>query len=213
MPDPSAFGPASAGQPDPAADGALEPGRFGAPDPSGFGTPEPKDNGLPTRTVTGLPVSDGDPRVTAAELTDQGLPVRVRQASLAPQLRNSSPPRPPSFIPSGLRPVASPSGLSPSAASPTGDSSEDIDSDGTGGAGTPPPRGIDVFAAANRPADPAVSPEAARNTVSALQRGWQLGRAEAAEATSPGQSAGESAGDSDNAGPDQDFDSDGRRTD
>ena len=85
MPDPSAFGLASAGQPDPAADGALEPGRFGAPDPSGLGTPEPNDNGLPTRTVTGLPVSDGDPRVTAAELTDQGLPVRVRQASLAPQ--------------------------------------------------------------------------------------------------------------------------------
>ena len=63
-----------------------------------------------------------DPRVTTTELTDLGLPVRVRQASLAPQLRNRS-----GFAASG-----------------------------------------------NGPSGP--SPEAARSTVSALQRGWERGR-------------------------------------
>jgi hypothetical protein len=33
-----------------------------------------------------------DPRVTTTELTAMGLPVRVRQASLAPQLRKDGPP-------------------------------------------------------------------------------------------------------------------------
>jgi signal transduction histidine kinase len=65
-------------------------------------------------------------RVTAADLTELGLPVRVRQASLAPQLRTS---------------------------------------------------GAAVGAAAgNGPSAP--SPEAARSTVSALQRGWERGRDE-----------------------------------
>ena len=63
-----------------------------------------------------------DPRVTTTELTDLRLPVRVRQASLAPQLRNRS-----GFAASG-----------------------------------------------NGPSGP--SPEAARSTVSALQRGWERGR-------------------------------------
>ena len=63
-----------------------------------------------------------DPRVTTTELTDLGLPVRVRQASLAPQLRNR------------------------------------------GGFAAP----------GNGPSGP--SPEAARSTVSALQRGWERGR-------------------------------------
>jgi signal transduction histidine kinase len=64
-----------------------------------------------------------DVRVTTTELEELGLPVRVRQANLAPQLRDSQP-----------------------------------------------------APAAHEPAD---SPEAARSTMSALQRGWQLGRAEA----------------------------------
>jgi hypothetical protein len=64
------------------------------------------------------------PRVTTTELTEMGLPVRVRQASLAPQLRDGS----------------------KAAAEPTEST-----------AGVP-------------------SPEAARSTMTALQRGWERGR-------------------------------------
>jgi signal transduction histidine kinase len=76
---------------------------------------------------------DDDERSTAAEFGALGLPVRVRQASLAPQLRESAPA---SMPPASMPPA-------------------------------PPTEAVS-------------SPEAARNTVSALQRGWQLGRAEAA---------------------------------
>jgi signal transduction histidine kinase len=68
-----------------------------------------------------------DARVTTEELAELGLPTRVRQASLAPQLRDSSPAR--------------------TVAAETSETTS--------------------------------SPEAARSTVSALQRGWLLGRAEA----------------------------------
>jgi signal transduction histidine kinase len=81
------------------------------------------------------PAGDDDERITTADLEAMGLPVRVRQASLAPQLRESGPATPPA---------------------------------------TPPV-----------PTEAASSPEAARNTVSALQRGWQLGRAEAAAQPAP----------------------------
>jgi signal transduction histidine kinase len=67
-----------------------------------------------------------DPRVSTTELTKMGLPVRVRQASLAPQLRDSS-----------------------------------------------------TLAAADasaKTAPEAPSPEAARSTMTALQRGWERGR-------------------------------------
>ncbi|HEY2642014.1 MAG TPA: nitrate- and nitrite sensing domain-containing protein [Streptosporangiaceae bacterium] len=229
--------PTWAGMPDPVTNGASELGEvvtteqaasavsessaFGAPEPASpdqpeyaDGTPEPRrywtseptDNGMPTRTVTGSPVSGADPRITTAELTDQGLPVRVRQASLAPQLRNSGTSRPASFGPSGLRSVASPSGLSPTGGLPSRASLSDGSSDD--GAASPPPRGIDVFAAASRPGDAAISPEEARDTVSALQRGWILGRAAAAE-TSPAPADGES----DTADPDQDLDENDGRTD
>ncbi len=65
-----------------------------------------------------------DPQVVTAGLTEMGLPVRVRQASLAPQLRDGG----------------------PAAAGPAGKA-----------AGAP-------------------SPEAARSTMTALQRGWERGR-------------------------------------
>jgi signal transduction histidine kinase len=86
-----------------------------------------------TRTPeTGTPGTrtpdEQDRRVSASELAELGLPVRVRQASLAPQLRQTGPAMTPA---------------------PTAD------------------------------ADAASSPEAVRNTMSALQRGWRLGRAEA----------------------------------
>jgi hypothetical protein len=74
--------------------------------------------------------------VSAAELAELGLPVRIRQASLAPQLRDPG---------SGSRATIG-------SADTAGD--------------TPAPT-------------PETSPEAARDTMSALQRGWQLGRAEA----------------------------------
>ncbi len=89
------------------------------------------------------------PAPTVAELTELGLPIRVRQASLAPQLRDT----------------------------PPGSAAE---SAAVGGGFTLPRRGAPAAdSAATRPAEPGpASPEAARNVVSALQRGWQLGRAE-----------------------------------
>ena len=222
MPDPSAFEAASPGRPGP-ANGARSPRGFDTQKRSTFGTPDPSDGEGPERTVLGSPLSDGDARVTTAEVTDVGLPVRVRQASLAPQLRDSGPPRPASFGPAGLRAVGSPSGADPPAVTTPGTGSSGISPEGTGTAGpehtaTPPPRGIDVFAAANRPTDPAVSPEEARNTVSALQRGWQLGRSEAAAMEpAPLKPAVPPAGDSDVAAEpadrDQISDGDEGRTD
>ncbi len=218
MPEPSAFDAAGPSRPGPMADGTRGPGGVGTPEPGGFGTPEPTDGGVPERMVLGSPVSDHDPRVTAAEVTDVGLPVRVRQASLAPQLRNAGQARPASFGPAGLRAVGNPSGVDPSAGSTTGTGSADSSAEGTGTsgpdqAGSAPPRGIDVFAAANRPTDPAVSPEAARNTVSALQRGWQLGRSEAAAMKPPLPSTGDSDTAAEPADPDLISDGDERRTD
>jgi signal transduction histidine kinase len=84
--------------------------------------------GPPSPTGAQPPGDDTDARISTAEVSDLGLPVRVRQASLAPQLRDSRP----SMIPA-----------------PT------ADSETTG------------------------SPESARSTMSALQRGWRLGRADA----------------------------------
>ena len=79
-------------------------------------------------------------QISAEELAELGLPVRVRQASLAPQLRQSGPAQAPP------QPQPQPQPLPPApAARDTGET----------------------------------SPEAARSTMSALQRGWQLGRAEA----------------------------------
>lgn len=102
------------------------------------------------------PVGDGDDDdqgPTVAEVAEFGLPVRVRQASLAPQLRDTPPPAESGFVSGGF----SLPGRRPSADEPAVGWSDDV-----------------------RRADPAVpptSPEAARDMVSALQRGWQLGRA------------------------------------
>jgi len=95
---------------------------------------------------------DADPRVTTGELAELGLPVRVRQASMAPQLRDSQPAAPPLARRPGNGSVAARSFAAQSSLGPPS------------------------------AAAPAASPEAARNTMSALQRGWQLGRAEAGEA-------------------------------
>ena len=111
------------------------------------------------------PGAGSDARISSSDLASSGLPIRVRQASLAPQLRDSKPAQPAAGSQGfGTGPFAAPgehraagSGSEQPGPSPTG-------------------------------AVPA-SPEAARNTVSALQRGWQLGRSEAADDAEP-QAAG-----------------------
>jgi signal transduction histidine kinase len=110
----------------------TEPAPFRAgPSPSSpFGTDSLGAGNLGTDRfgVPGL-----EPRASApAEPGDFGLPTRVRQASIAPQLRQ---PTPPDVLPSR-------------------------------GSGLP-------------------SPDAARNTMAALQRGWQLGRSAADEPSAP----------------------------
>jgi hypothetical protein len=90
-------------------------------------TAQPLPQRVPS-ALADLPEDDLDERVTTADLAELGLPVRVRQASLAPQLRDSGP---------AMTPAPTPSSESPA------------------------------------------SPESAMNTMSALQRGWQLGRSEA----------------------------------
>ena len=102
-----------------------------------------------------------------AEVSELGLPIRVRQASLAPQLRKSAP-----------RPADEGIGFYNGAAPAAGN-----------GRLRPGDSAIDPFAP-RRSAGPAggdsgaplASPEAARNTMSALQRGWELGRSEAGQA-------------------------------
>jgi signal transduction histidine kinase len=141
------------------------------------------------------PVSDdAEPRVSKAEVTELGLPVRVRQANLAPQLRNpaaapASPPAPDSGAGFGG------AGFGSAGFSRTGSARAGF----SGGRVTGPPAlGAALPGAAAEPGTPEAptagpgassptpaTPEAARNTVSALQRGWQLGRSEAAATEDP----------------------------
>jgi signal transduction histidine kinase len=104
-------------------------------------------------------VPDSTPNPAPALGEDGGLPVRVRQASLAPELQER-----------GAGGEALDAGASPGGRSP-----------GTPAAGTGTPAGSD-------------SAEAVRSTMSAMQRGWTLGRTVAAEP--PGEPAGR-----DSAGP------------
>jgi signal transduction histidine kinase len=135
-------------------------------------------------SATGWPSAPSDPAgfpaspdgtVTKTQVSELGLPVRVRQANLAPQLRSPAPP-------------------------PTADASLSggFYSGATTASGSPRRRpgdsDIDPFAP-RRPASRATSdsgshlasPEAARSTMSALQRGWQLGRSEAEQRADPAQ--------------------------
>jgi signal transduction histidine kinase len=130
-------------------------------DPPSRSAPFPGDSPsrpdqLPKR-MTGVPAQrapdDADTQVTpavpaAAEPSELGLPVRVRQANLAPQLRNR-----------GQAMGPAPAGA------------------GSGEPGPGAPAASSAGVAPSPPAGP--SPEEARSTMSALQRGWQLGRAEA----------------------------------
>ncbi len=97
---------------------------------------------------------EGDDQGPAAAGTSElGLPVRVRQASLAPQLRDA-PAEESGFVSGGFSLPA----RRPAAAEPVAQQSDDTDASQLTAAPT--------------------SPEAARDMVSALQRGWLLGRAE-----------------------------------
>jgi signal transduction histidine kinase len=141
------------------------------------------------RELTVLASSNGDDaasRISSDELAELGLPVRVRQANLAPQLRDS-----PAAAPSN--PLAGPQ-VSPPAnplpsrltfASPTGSAPASSDPSGTdrGWAHLSVPQPPRFTGDAEDSLPPAAgSPEAARNTMSAFQRGWQLGRSEASDA-------------------------------
>ncbi|MGB6456307.1 MAG: nitrate- and nitrite sensing domain-containing protein [Streptosporangiaceae bacterium] len=111
---------------------------------------------LPLRLASPVGDDDRDDQgLTTPDLAEPGLPVRVRQASLAPQLRDKPPPAESGFVTGGF----SLPGRRPPAAEPA----------------VAPPDFSDIPA----PAAPPTSPEAARDMVSALQRGWQLGRAQA----------------------------------
>jgi signal transduction histidine kinase len=124
----------------PAAVPAEPPGSIFTPRPPRATAPSPSGSfTLGSDGPPGRP--DGsdimDPRITTTELTAMGLPVRVRQASLAPQLRDS-----------GTLP---------------GD------------------------AAGGNPGAP--SPEAVRNTMTALQRGWERGRTISGAVPAPSETA------------------------
>jgi hypothetical protein len=105
--------------------------------------------------VLATPLGDGDGadrEAPAAGPAELGLPVRVRQASLAPQLRDTTTEEP------GVSGGFSLPRRRTQAAQPLAEL----------------PADTDATAAAVVPS----SPEAARDIVSALQRGWQLGRSE-----------------------------------
>jgi signal transduction histidine kinase len=159
------------GRPTPrAADSAgFRFGRLTPPDVDsgeyGLGRPTPREAGSddhrpgsstqPFRLA--VPVGDVDHAgrgAAAAEAAELGLPVRVRQANLAPQLRDA-PADGPSFVTGGF--------TVPVIGTPAADTiaEESADTDVT------------------KLAAPPASPEAARAMVTALQRGWLLGRAEA----------------------------------
>ena len=125
----------------------------------------PAGEDSPSGPKPAAPGAGSDARISSSELARSGLPIRVRQASLAPQLRDSKPAQPAAGSQGfGTGPFAAPG---------------EQRTAGSGGEQRgPSPTG----------AVPA-SPEAARNTMSALQRGWQLGRSEAADDAEP-QAAG-----------------------
>jgi hypothetical protein len=110
---------------------------------------------------------------STADFVELGLPVRVRQASIAPQLRDTSSP-------------------APSAESRSVSGGFNLPRRGPSGSFTPAP----AEPAGPEPGGAFGSPEAARSTMSALQRGWQLGRAEAgSEPIEPTALASEADGD------------------
>ena len=132
---------------------------------SGFPAGQAGDSGPrdPEQVVLSSSVTDEPQAARAEPLSEHGLPRRVRQASIAPQLRGTGP---------------APAGRPASQAGGHGFATFAERLPGSAASRGPLPA----------PAPEAPEPEAARNTMSALQRGWQLGRSEA-EASEPGSSA------------------------
>jgi hypothetical protein len=130
--------------PEPTEAAPDEPSRFAAP--AGLGPDQPQQ--------FAATAGDGEGEDKGPTAADLGLPVRVRQASLAPQLRDAPPPVQSGFVSGGFSlPGRRPLPAEPASAAPA-----------------------DTGLSPDHEAPP-MSPEAARDMVSALQRGWQLGRA------------------------------------
>jgi signal transduction histidine kinase len=129
-----------------------------------FGRLSPEDargddpRSSPAQPLRLAPLADDgdhdDQGPAVADASELGLPVRVRQASLAPQLRDA-PAEEAGFVSGGFSLPA----RRPPVAEPVAEEPVDIDG--------------------SQPTAAPTSPEAARDMVSALQRGWLLGRAEA----------------------------------
>jgi signal transduction histidine kinase len=136
--------------------GSSAPGRwFTRPvrsDGAGHDSTAPEPAAQPPRSVAPVRDDDASSNVTAtAGIAEFDLPVRVPQASLAPQLRNT---------PADTGPV-------------TGGFT--VPHRGDPGTSWPTPTQPEPVP--NAPAGAPASPEAARTMVNALQRGWRLGRA------------------------------------
>ncbi len=166
---------------DDAAPSQPEPARFSWSDSSSLSQPEPASPSSPTGSSSsvsqpetadsrGQADSQADARASTSDLSELGLPVRVRQASLAPQLRNTTP-RP------APEPIAGNGFFSP--ATPAG-GRRFMPRESAAARVTP------RQSAAAESSPSMASPEAARNTMSALQRGWQLGRSEAEQDAASG---------------------------
>ena len=117
-----------------------------------------------------------------ADADFQGLPRRVKQASLAPQLRDDPPPRRTTLASSGA-----PGGVPGSPGSP-------------GSSGSPGSFGVFGLFGLFGVSGP--SPAEIRQTMSALQRGWQEGRSRRIAEQAAGESPGAGPGTPADAGPD-----------
>jgi signal transduction histidine kinase len=126
--------------------------------------------GMPGSAAPGAPSRSGGPSGPGTDRDIKGLPRRVKQASLAPQLRDNPPPRRTTLASSG----------------PHGG--------GPGSVASPP--GAPGSAASSGP-----SPAEIRQTMSALQRGWQEGRSRRAAEQAAGEPAGSGPGAPAGAGP------------
>jgi signal transduction histidine kinase len=121
---------------------------------------------------------EGESQVSTPAVTELGLPVRIRQASLAPQLRQS--PDTAGTQAGFTGGFSIPGALAPGASGPDTTGPGSYGPSVTGSESVPPaipPSGPTGTSPAPSPIPP--TPEAARDTMSALQRGWQLGRSEA----------------------------------
>ncbi|HTX85544.1 MAG TPA: nitrate- and nitrite sensing domain-containing protein [Streptosporangiaceae bacterium] len=127
-------------------------------------------------------IDEDESQISTPAVTELGLPVRIRQASLAPQLRQS--PDTAGTQTGFAGGFSIPGALAPGATGPDVTGAGSHGPSVTGSAAVPPAipaSGPTGTGPAPSPIPP--TPEAARDTMSALQRGWQLGRSEADEGT------------------------------